>query len=130
MKFQQKIKLLNNREIWANEINFQQYKAIVKSNYSEDDSSFVYHTNLILENNIGKEEFFTLTVVDKALILLQLKAISISPDLKLKVKCEETGKEFEHTLPIDNLIKNFTLNNSSKTIEFENFIIQSSIVKA
>jgi len=130
MKFQQKIKLLNNRDIWANEINFKQYKAIVKSNYSEDDSSFVYHTNLVLENNINKEDYLTLTVVDKALILLQLKAVSVGPDLKLKVKCEETEKEFEFTLPIDNLIKNFILNNSSKTIEFENFSIQSSIVKA
>lgn len=130
MKYQQRVKLLNNKETWANEITFFQYKTIIKSIYNTDDVSFIYHTNSLLEENLSKDVFLNLTVLDKVLILLQLKAISVEPDFKLKVKCEDTKKEFDYTLPIDGLISSIELKNCTKTVDIEGFTIEFSLVKA
>ena len=130
MHYQHRVKLLGNKETWAKEITFGQYKTIVKSIYNTDDSSFIYHTNLALQSNLNDEVYSELTVLDKALILLQLKAVSIEPDFKLKIKCEETKKDFEYTLPIDTLIKSFVLTDSLRTIDIEGFTIEFSLVKA
>jgi len=130
MHYQHRVKLLGNKETWAKEITFGQYKTIVKSIYNTDDSSFIYHTNLTLQSNLNDEVYSELTVLDKALILLQLKAVSIEPDFKLKIKCEETKKDFEYTLPIDTLIKSFVLTDSLRTIDIEGFTIEFSLVKA
>jgi hypothetical protein len=130
MQYQHKVKLLGNKEIWAKEITFGQYKTIVKSIYNIDDSSFIYHTNLSLQVNLSNEIYSELTVLDKTLILLQLKAVSVEPDFKLKIKCEETKKDFEYTLPIDTLIKSFELKDSLRTIDVEGFTIEFSLVKA
>jgi hypothetical protein len=130
MHYQHRVKLLGNKETWAKEITFGQYKTIVKSIYNTDDSSFIYHTNLTLQSNLNDEVYSELTVLDKALILLQLKAVSIEPDFKLKIKCEETKKDFEYTLPIDTLIKSFILTDSLRAIDIEGFTIEFSLVKA
>ena len=130
MRYQQRVKLLGNKETWASEITFSQYKAIVKSIYNTDDSSFIHHTNLALQTNIDKDIYTNLTVLDKALILLQLKAVSVEPDFKLKIKCEETKKEFEYTLPIDSLVKGFILKDCTRVVEIEGFTIEFSLVKA
>jgi len=130
MHYQHRVKLLGNKETWAKEITFGQYKTIVKSIYNTDDSSFIYHTNLTLQSNLNDEVYSELTVLDKALILLQLKAVSIEPDFKLKIKCEETKKDFEYTLPIDTLIKSFVLTDSLRAIDIEGFTIEFSLVKA
>lgn len=130
MRFSQKINLLNGKNVWVKEITLGQYKTLVKSIYSEDDESFVYHSNLIVQQNLNSNNYSELSILDKVLILLHLKAISVEPDLKLKIKCEETNKEFEHVTPIDNLIKSLTLINCTKNINVDDFIIDVSLIKA
>jgi len=130
MRFAQKIKLLNGKDVWVKEITLGQYKTLVKSIYSEDDESFIYHSNVIIQENLNSDNYSEISVIDKVLILLQLKAISVEPDLKLKIKCEETKREFEHVAPIDSLIKGLVLTDCSKKVYIDDFIIDTSLIKA
>ena len=75
----------------------------VKNRMSQQEIADKHHTNLALQANIDKDVYTNLTVLDKALILLQLKAVSVEPDFKLKIKCEDATEEFTEGVSTDEL---------------------------
>lgn len=130
MSFHVKLNLPGKKEVWAKEISSGQYKSIVKSIYSVDDSSFIYHTNLVLESAINPEEYAEFTVIDKLVALMQLRAVSVSPDLKFQVTCEETKKPFEVTLSIEEILKSMPESSLKEKIALNNFLVDVSLIKA
>ena len=120
-----------NSTVWVREMTYKQYKNIVKSLYEENSISFIGQTNSILQDLfVDKTLYSTLTVVDKLLALLQIRAICVDPDLKLKIKCEKTNKDFEYPILIDSLVKKFVYRDCIKQIEHNNLIVTFSLPKA
>ena len=89
MGFNYKIKVTGNKEpIWAEEIDFKLYKDTVKSLYSDDNESFILHTNKIIDKIVPNILEQGLNIVDKLIILLEARSVCIHPYLKLKIKCQ------------------------------------------
>jgi hypothetical protein len=132
MAFTYGVKLpgFDNKKIWVNEITSKLYKDLVKSLYNNDSTEFVYHLNQLIEHASPGILQGGLNVVDKIILLLQIRSICISPDLKLKAKCVETKKEFEYTVRIEDLVFKLESAIYNKTISYEKIVIKHSIVKA
>ena len=66
MGFNYKIKVTGNKEpIWAEEIDFKLYKDTVKSLYSDDNESFILHTNKIIDKIVPNILEQGLNIIDK-----------------------------------------------------------------
>jgi hypothetical protein len=132
MAFTYGVKLpgFNNKKIWVKEINSGLYKDLVKSLYNNDSTEFLYHLNLVIEHVSPGILQEGLNVVDKIILLLQIRSICISPDLKLKATCPDTGKEFECEIKIEELVSKLENISYTKVVQHQNITITHSIVKA
>ena len=131
MGFNYKIKVTGNKEpIWAEEIDFKLYKDTVKSLYSDDNESFILHTNKIIDKIVPNILEQGLNIIDKLIILLEARSVCIHPDLKLKIKCQETGKDFDYTAAIDKITRNFVDIDPYKSVTVGNITIECSLIKA
>ena len=85
MAFTYGVKLpgFNNKKIQVGEITSKLYKDLVKSLYNNDSTEFVYHLNQLIEHASPGILQGGLNAVDKIILLLQIRSICISPDLKL-----------------------------------------------
>jgi hypothetical protein len=130
MGFTYKIKITGNREVWASQITFKAYRDFVKALYSDDPESFSIHSNQIIESIVPGIIASGLNVIDKMLILLEARSISIDPDLKLTIRCTETDKSFEHVVAIDKIAQSFKSVDPYKTITHKEVTVHYSVVKA
>jgi hypothetical protein len=131
MNFSYRVKTFNSAEpIWIKELNFKDFRSIVKSQYENDDTSFMYHTNKFLDDALPSHVFGPLTIVDKLLILLQVRATCIGPDLTLKITCDETKQVYEQTILIDKIVNTFNLKPYQKKLTFEKIRFELSAIKA
>jgi hypothetical protein len=119
-----------NKKIWVKEITSKLYKDLVKSLYNNDNTEFLYHLNLVINYASPGILQEGLNVVDKIILLLQIRSICISPDLKLKATCPVTKKEFEYDIQIENLVAKLENISYTKQLTYKNITIVHSIVKA
>ena len=118
-----------NKKIQAHEISARNYRELVKSLYNNDSTAFIQHLSDIIEIVSPGIQQEGLNVVDKIILLLHMRAICISPDLKLETKCPETKKGFETVIKIETLIETLEKVQYNKVITHDNIQIFHSIIK-
>jgi len=118
------------REVWIEEINYKSYKDLVKSMYNKDDSSFILHSNRVIEQIAPGLLEGGLNIVDKIILLVNARSISVKPDLNVKCRCDKTGKEFEAAIELDNIFETLSNVECSNTIQHKNTTVKYSISKA
>jgi len=119
-----------DKKIWAKELTSKLYRDLVKSLYNTDSTAFLQHLNFIIEHvspGILQED---LNVIDKVILLLNMRAISINPDLKLKATCPITKKEFEKNIKIEEVLSKFENFKYNGNVECDGIKISHSIIKA
>jgi hypothetical protein len=89
------------------EITCEQYRNVLKS--IEDSDNFNYFTNqIILQNFVSAHDICTtgptLTLIDKFIIILQLKVYSCNTNLKLTRECSKCGNKTDFTIDLNKLI--------------------------
>jgi len=119
-----------NRKVWANEITSKLYRDLVKSLYNDDNESFIQHMFYVVEHVSPGILQEGLNVVDKIILLLNVRSICISSDLKLKATCPVTNREFEHEIRLEDLITKLRNINYVRTITHEGISVTHSIVKS
>lgn len=119
-----------NKTVWAREISSKDYKDLIKSLYNNDESSFILHSNYVVEQIVPGILQEGLNVVDKLILLVNARAISVSPDLKVKTACKETNKEFEYTIQLDTIFDKLSGLQYNSVTEYKNIKVEHSIVKA
>jgi len=132
MAFTYGVKLpgFNNKKIWVGEVTSKLYKDLVKSLYNNDSTEFVHHLNQLIEHASPGILQGGLNAIDKIILLLQVRSICISPDLKLKATCVETKKTFEYNLRIEDLVSKLESVTYNRTVLHENVTVTHSIIKA
>lgn len=88
------------------EFPYPVYKTLVKTIINGNDQDI----NDSFEQLISKYsvcDHSKLNIFDKFVILCHLYSFCISPDIKFKITCEETNKDYTHVVPIQNLIQVF-----------------------
>jgi hypothetical protein len=119
-----------NRKIWANEITSKLYRDLVKSLYNNDNEAFIQHMFYVVEYVSPGILQEGLNVVDKIVLLLNIRSICISSDLRLKAVCPVTNKEFEHEVRLEDLIAKLKNADYTRTVSHESIQITHSVVKA
>lgn len=131
MGFKYSVKLNTYKDkIWVRELPGHLYRDLVKSLYNNDDVSFLQHIGYVIEHIYPGIFQENLNIIDKLLLLLNMRSICISPDLNLKAECPVTKKKFETTIKIEDLIVKLESLSFTKTIEAGKFRVTHSIVKA
>lgn len=132
MGFTYNIKLpgFNNKTFRVKELNGALYRAIIKSLYNEDNAAFIDCINDTVDQIIPGILQEDINVIDKVLLLINTRSICVSPDLKLKVICPETKKEFNYSQRLDFLYEQLKYLIYTNTVEENGIIITHSIIKA
>ena len=128
--FNVKLPGFNNRVFRSRELSGALYRDVVKSLYNADDSAFIECLNNTCEYIIPGILQEDINVVDKLLLLINARAVCVSPDLKLSVTCFATKKQFNYTCKLDELYNRLEALNYTRVIEIEDFKITHSIIKA
>jgi hypothetical protein len=86
------------------EINSEQYRDILKS--VDDDSDFEYNVNYIVQNNCCSKDFLLKehTIIDRFVILLQLKIHSCGSKLNLTRICDKCDTKTDFSIDLNQLI--------------------------
>jgi hypothetical protein len=119
-----------NKLVWAKEINSKDYRDLVKSLYNNDSSSFIQHSNYVVEQIVPGILQEGLNVVDKLILLVNARAVSVNPDLKVNAVCKETNKEFQYTIKLDTIFDKLSEIQYSNITTYGNIEVAHSIVKA
>jgi hypothetical protein len=119
-----------NKLVWAKEINSKDYRDLVKSLYNNDSSSFIQHSNYVVEQIVPGILQEGLNVVDKLILLVNARAVSVNPDLKVNAVCKETEKEFQHTIKLDTIFDRLSEIQYNNITTYKNIEVAHSIVKA
>jgi hypothetical protein len=119
-----------NKAVWAKEINSRVYRELVKSLFSTDDSSFILHSNKLIEEICPGLLEKELNIIDKLILLVNARAVCVNPDLKVQTTCPITKKQFEYTIQLDIIFNALTNIKYKNIIEHNNIIVEFSIVKA
>lgn len=118
------------KSVWVKEINSKDYRDLIKSQYNNDESSFILHTNQVIEQIVPGILQEKLNVVDKLILLVNARSVSVGPDLKVNATCKETNQTFEYTIRLDSLFDKLSDVLYNNTVSYKNFCINFSIVKA
>ena len=119
-----------NKLVWAKEINSKDYKDLIKSLYNNDSSSFIQHSNYVVEQIVPGILQEGLNIIDKLILLVNARAVSINPDLKVNAVCKETSKEFQYTIKLDTIFDKLSEIQYTNTTTYKNIEVNHSIVKA
>lgn len=131
MGFTYNIKLpgFNNKTFRVKELNGALYRALIKSLYNDDDAAFIDCINDTIEQIVPGILQEDLNVIDKVLLLINTRSICVSPDLKLKVICPVTKKDFNYSQRLDELYEQLKFLDYTNTIEHNGIKITHSIIK-
>jgi hypothetical protein len=110
------------KKIRIKEITAKEHRTLVKSTYNDDLKDFIFYLNSLLSDLVQDDNFKHLTVMDAFLVLVATRAISISPDLKLKMECPKTKIQFEHSVGLDALIRSIESFKFEKGVYKDNWI--------
>lgn len=131
MAFVYSIKLPGfNKEVWVKEITCRSYKDLIKSLYNKDDSSFIIHSNNLVEQIAPGLLQGGLNIIDKIILLVNARAVSINPDLKLKAICSTTKNEFEYNIALDDIFHKLSDIHYSHQTTIKGITVTHSIAKA
>jgi len=119
-----------NKIVWAKEIPCKAYKDIIKSLYNKDSSSFIVHSNSLVEQIVPGILHEGLNVIDKVVLLVNARAVSVNPDLKLTANCMQTKQSFEYTVKLDEIFDKLTNVKYFSQTSFKDIIVAHSIAKA
>ena len=93
------------RSEFFGEIKNHQYITILKFLQNGDDHNFSkYLDELITELSHNDVDYNELTRVDKLVVWLSLRTISVSPDLKLTFKCATTERDYKESVDLLKLV--------------------------
>lgn len=106
MKFQYTVNIPSlGKEIFIRELTTGQQKELVKSLQGHYNYEFVQNTNALLKEVISTPlDIDSLTLIDKLLILMRLRSISISDVADYKFSCEKCGKDVKVSIQLSSLI--------------------------
>lgn len=119
-----------NKTVWLKEINSRVYRELIKSLFNTDDSSFILHSNKVIEEICPGVVDRDLNIIDKLIILVNARAVCISPDLKIQVTCPATQKEFEYNVKLDTIFSTLNQIKYKNTVTYNTINVECSIVKA
>ena len=119
-----------NKDVWAKEIPCKAYKDLIKSLYNKSPASFIIHSNSLIEQIVPGILHEGLNVIDKVVLLVNARAVSVNPDLKLNAKCIQTEQTFEYTVKLDEIFDKLTAVKYSSQTTFKDVTVTHSIAKA
>jgi len=119
-----------NETVWLKEINSKAYRELIKSLFNTDSSSFILHSNNLIEELCPGLIKKQLNIIDKLIFLVNARAVCISPDLKVQVTCPVTQKQFEYNIKLDTIFDTLNSIKYKNNIIFNNINVECSIVKA
>lgn len=119
-----------NKTVWLKEINSRVYRELIKSLFNTDDSSFILHSNKVIEDICPGVVDRDLNIIDKLIILVNARAVCISPDLKIQVTCPVTQKEFEYNVKLDTIFNTLNQIKYKNSVTYNTINVECSIVKA
>lgn len=119
-----------DKTVWVREINSKVYRELVKSLFNNDDSSFILHTNKVIEQICPSLVQNDLNIVDKLILLVNARSVCVNPDLKVQTVCPITKKEFEYNIQLDTIFNTLTKIQYKNVVTHNNVTIECSIVKA
>lgn len=119
------------RDIFISEFTTKQQKELLKSINSTYNFEFVQNINTLLQEVILDPaiNISSLTLIDKFLILLKLRAVSVSDNIEFKFKCEKCNKEVKAKIglaPIINTINHLGYPFAFSELE-KNFIVNCDL---
>ena len=115
---------------WINELPSKLYRDLVKSLYNVDDTAFLLHLNNVIEHICPGILHEGLNVIDKVILLLNMRAICISPNLALEGECPVTKKKFKKEIMLEDIISKAEKVTYENTISHENIQVTHTVIKA
>lgn len=91
--------------IRMNEITCEQYRNILKS--TEDSKNFTFYTDALIRDNLSdpmSSVAFSPTIIDKFIIILQLKVYSCNTNLNLSRECSKCRGKTDFVVDLNKLI--------------------------
>jgi hypothetical protein len=119
-----------NKTVWVKEINSKIYRELIKSLFNTDDSSFILHTNKVIDQICPGLIEKNLNIIDKLILLVNARSVCINPDLKVQSVCPVTKKEFEYNIQLDTIFNKLTTVGYKNVVNYNNIAVQCSIAKA
>jgi hypothetical protein len=87
------------RKVYFKELTIRQLKAIIKTILNADDVALSICFNDVIKDNCKEDiSALALTSIDRFIILVNMRIISIGATQKVQVTCEETKKQFSYTI--------------------------------
>lgn len=93
------------REILVSEITTRQQKELVKSIMLSSNYEFIVGLRNVLDENLDYDSTGTLTLLDKMILLLRMRATSIGGNLSYSFVCDSCKKEIKADIQIVNILK-------------------------
>ena len=87
------------------EITNRYYKAILKYIENTDYVNLEVYFNTLIDHLNDDISHDILNKIDKFCILLMLRAVSISPELKLTLTCKKTEKEYDGSVDLNEILQ-------------------------
>jgi len=110
-----------NRKVYFKELNIRQLKNIVKTILNNDDVALVYAFNdLIKENCKENIDILDITILDRFLILLNMRIVSIGNIQTVQLTCDETQKPYEIIVDYNQLVDNIASINFDDIVNITN----------
>jgi cell fate (sporulation/competence/biofilm development) regulator YmcA (YheA/YmcA/DUF963 family) len=115
----------NERYVILEDLPFSTYKDLIK--VLMDNNPLIVNSFIdeVIEDCVVGSNFDihvpNLSVLDKLILLLIIKSYSVASDIKFKITCSETEKQFDYTVNVNNIIMlllKLQINNNH-TIEYE-----------
>lgn len=94
-----------SKDIFISELTTRQQKELIKSILSPFNFEFTKNSNILLEEVIQSDiDIKSLTLIDKFLVLLKLRAVSISDKVEYELKCPKCEKEIKTQTTLSTII--------------------------
>lgn len=116
----------SNKELLISELKFNDFKALVKTLFSNDNVLITDAFETILKNLVQEKE---LNLLEKIICLLVLRSLCISDIIELTSECPISKKDFNITLNLNLILKNFQKFLTENIDKFQKEIVYSENFK-
>ena len=94
-----------NRYVNFREVTNRQYKNIIKFSQNADDKNLEIYFNSLIDELNDDITHTDINKIDKFCILLMVRSVSIGPEMKLTLTCEETGELYTGTIDLNKILE-------------------------
>lgn len=118
------------RAVYFRELTIRQLKIIIKSILNGDDTALSMCFNDVIKDNCKEDiDAIDLTVLDRFIILLNMRVISIGAEQSLQLTCDETQKTFTYTINYNDIVAQLEAIklDSNMTSHYENITIEYGV---